>query len=209
MKHPRRAESLIESMVAITIIVIASLTAVNLVNASIRGNEVIGEQLIALNLGLEGIEAFKNLRDTNYLLFAANADACWDDYEASSSSNCGSSRDLSETSTYKLERNLDGTSPLLGWELVEVTDTSNDGFMTLYDYNFDPNDATQIMPLYAQSDLEANMSELTPVQTDKYQRLFSIDYQNDDVYNVTVTVNWNHRGNTKTVTLTRSIAHVF
>ena len=84
----RSAESLIESIVAVSIIVIATAASLSLIRTSLVGNNVIGEKIIAMNLALEGIEALRNIRDSNYLNFPSDPDECWNSIDAQIVDDC-------------------------------------------------------------------------------------------------------------------------
>ena len=62
-----KAESMIETIIAITVIVISSSAAMSLTRTALAGNENIGERIVAMNLAKESIEAVENIRDSNYL----------------------------------------------------------------------------------------------------------------------------------------------
>jgi len=53
-----------------------------------KAAESLTETLIAINLAMESFEALRNLRDTNYLLFASDPDECWDKIEITDVADC-------------------------------------------------------------------------------------------------------------------------
>lgn len=212
--RPRRAESLIETLVAITVIAITTTAAMVLIRTSLTGNEVIGEKIIAMNLALEGIEAVKNIRDTNYLRMSSDADSCWNTLDHWDVTTCTSpSTDFIEHDTYYfLSRNLNHNDPagnlVFEWSMAEAFDTAADGFLTLYEFSEPASGAT--FELYAEAGLVSPV--LTPVEGNEYsfQRLLYIDYGGEtDQFNVVSTVNWWIDGELKTISLTRTIANVY
>lgn len=62
-----RGSSLIEAMVAITVIVTAVSSSLALIQSSITATRVGGQQVTAANLAREGLEVVRAMRDTNWL----------------------------------------------------------------------------------------------------------------------------------------------
>ena len=204
---PRRAESLVESIIAITVITLSTTAALVLIQTSIGGNRVIGEKVFALNLALEGIEAVKNIRDTNYLNFASNPEECWNSVNATAVSNCAT-RDLMEDGdTYYLKRNLRNEEQRLLWTLE-----TNSAYGDISHYEiYDSSGSTVIAEMYAQSGLES-FASFSLIEEDVYTRVLEFsenDYDPDNAIDVTSTVSWENKGNTYTVSLTRTIANVY
>ncbi len=63
----QKGQTLIETLVAAFILTMGISAAIGLANYSLRATTQIKQQLIALGLAREGIEAVKNMRDTNWL----------------------------------------------------------------------------------------------------------------------------------------------
>jgi hypothetical protein len=74
----QKGQSLIETMVAVFILVMGITAALGLANYSLGATTTIRKQIIAMGLAREGIEAVKNMRDTNWL--QANVSATCYDY---------------------------------------------------------------------------------------------------------------------------------
>ena len=68
----RRGQSIIEAMVALSILIIGFLGTIALINRSIGLNRVVADNYTATYLAAEGIEVTKNLIDGNYLKYNAN-----------------------------------------------------------------------------------------------------------------------------------------
>jgi hypothetical protein len=213
MRHPNksssflnRAESLIETVMAVTVIVLVSTTSLSMIRLASNSNEVIGEKVVALNLALEGVEALRNVRDSNYLHFASDADNCWNKFDILAVENCsdGSANEITDGSVYTLSQNLNENRGILfEWKLEEVNDEETEGFLDLYEFD-------ESVPFYAQSDLPS-ASGFESVKEYAFQRLVSINYNDElDSYEASVTVKWTDRGgNSKSVTMTRLIAHIY
>jgi hypothetical protein len=65
-------------VIASVFVLSAGLTgALSLVVGAMQANRTHAERLTASHLAAEGLEAMRNLRDTNYLLYPDKPDACW------------------------------------------------------------------------------------------------------------------------------------
>ena len=65
----RKAETLLEVIIAIFVVALGTTTASTLIISAIQANTFSKDNLVALNLAVEGIEAVRNIRDTNWLKF--------------------------------------------------------------------------------------------------------------------------------------------
>ncbi|MFA4814781.1 MAG: type II secretion system protein [Candidatus Gracilibacteria bacterium] len=208
MRHAKPAESLIETMVAITVIVLATTAALSVLRTSQAGNEVIGKKVIAINLAEEGLEALRNLRDTNYLLFASDPDECWNKLEVTDVADCPTAMEITDGEAYYLTRDFD-SDPVFKWHLTELTDAGTQGYLDLYsiDLNGDGNGEAN---MYAQSHITTVPDMSAPVENrEMFQRIIGIDYPAPDYYDATATIYWYDHGVRQTLSLTRSIAHVY
>ncbi len=106
-------QTLIETMVAMFILVMGIAAAVGLANYALSASGSVNKQLIAMGLAREGMEAVKNMRDTNWLKTPLSA-TCFDFYSQTNTSNCytnwlngtgysGYNIDPGTTSTYILK----------------------------------------------------------------------------------------------------------
>lgn len=215
----RPAESLIETLAAITVIVIATTSAMVLIRTSLMGNEVIGEKLVAMNLALEGIEAVKNIRDTNYLNFASDAENCWNKLNITDVSQCataGPAKTIVDGSTMVLERNFaSGTSRMMSWSLMPLSG-SRTGALSLYNYHADVNnDGTdEDVPFYGKGGLQRTYpGDFTLVDEDAFTRTLDFYYPDgpsSDSFEVTANVAWTDLdGDEHSISLTRTIANVY
>jgi hypothetical protein len=67
LRRPRRGQSFIEAMVAITVIITSISSSLALIQSSITASRIGGMQVVAANLAREGLEVVRGLRDTNWL----------------------------------------------------------------------------------------------------------------------------------------------
>lgn len=65
MKNANKGQIMLESIVAISVIIIALLGIFDLLSRSLSVNRVAGNQYVAANLASEGIEVVKNIIDNN------------------------------------------------------------------------------------------------------------------------------------------------
>lgn len=209
--HPlyhHAAESLIETMVAVTVIALATAGALAILRISLEGNEDIGNKVVALNLAEEAFEALRNIRDTNYLLFAADPDNCWNKYDVTDVNACsdGSAPEITDGETYYLDRSYT-SYPLFEWTLAEVTYSDIHGRLSLYNVDADGDRDTDAQ-IYAKGNL--NETAYTTEVKNAFKRQISIDYETSgNAYDATVTITWTEHGVEKVIALTRSIAHVY
>lgn len=78
VKHQNQAgQTLIETVVAIFILIMGVSSALGLALYSLNASSNISKQIIAVGLAREGLEAVKNMRDTNWLKDLKNT-SCYD-----------------------------------------------------------------------------------------------------------------------------------
>jgi hypothetical protein len=75
--HTRRGQTLIETVAGIFMLVMGISAALGLANYSFSSSTNIVKQMIGLGLAREGVEAVKNMRDTNWLQDTLTANACY------------------------------------------------------------------------------------------------------------------------------------
>lgn len=208
MRHAKRAESIIETLIAITVIVLVTTAALSVLRTAQRGNAVVGNKVIAINLAMEAFEALRNMRDTNYLILSSNPDDCWDTLNVIDVADCASATKISDGVEYFLTQDYVG-EPMFKWSLNQLSDPNAQGFISLYDIdaNLDGNAETQI---YAQSGI-SGLAEMSTQSENRriFQRTIAIDYTNPDYFTASVTVTWTENGVAENLILTRTIAHVY
>ncbi len=210
----RPAESLIETMIAITVIVLASMATLSMLRTSLLGNEVIGEKLVAIELAMEGLDAVKSIRDTNYLLFSSDPETCWNKLGLTITSTCSSATALVDGEEYYLLQNF-GTDPMYRWNL-RPTAVTRDGYLNLFDF---ATSSSTSVPFYSDWH-NASVSAFTTNKTDQFKRVVTIDLHpedslgNDlcasgDCYEATVTVTWIINELEQSISLSRLIPNVY
>lgn len=83
----RRAESLIEVLVAVTVIVMASSSAMMLLTNAIKANAGTRNRIVATSLAREAVEMTENIIRTNMMRFGSYKNLCWNFQEEISKPN--------------------------------------------------------------------------------------------------------------------------
>ncbi len=83
----QQGQTLIETMVAAVVLVMGISAAVGLAIYGLGATTSVTKQLVATGLAREGIEAVKNMRDTNWLSTDISGN-CYDFYTGTSIANC-------------------------------------------------------------------------------------------------------------------------
>lgn len=111
-----RAETLIEVIIAVSILMVIMAPASALYISSTRTIAGNRNDLIAAALAEEGIEMVRNMRDTNLLRFSPKATNCWNTRpEHEDLSNCEAAGNKIAAGRYRLTLN----PSTLAWELKE------------------------------------------------------------------------------------------
>lgn len=77
MKKSQNATSIIEAMIVMLIVVSWVIWMYNIYNQSTKLSNTTKNRIEAIEIAREWIEAMKNIRDTNWLLFWADNTNCW------------------------------------------------------------------------------------------------------------------------------------
>lgn len=73
----KKGETVLEVLMALVILTMASTVATSLIITAMQANLFNRDSLVALNLAQEGIEYMRNVRDSNWLRFSADPQKCW------------------------------------------------------------------------------------------------------------------------------------
>lgn len=95
----KRGETLIEVLLAIIILLVGVTSAIKLFNFINTQRQVTAERIIATNLAREGLEAVRNIRDTNWLRFAGEIRKCWN---LKNPQNCNDVNKIQNNQSYRL-----------------------------------------------------------------------------------------------------------
>lgn len=120
----RRGETLVEVLIALTVLVVGVMGFLRLLGVASVNNQITKERVIATNLAREGLEAVRNIRDTNWLRFGGERRICWNNLNPSvcvdDNPKDGVADDVIEHNQYYLA-SFDSSN--YRWELDSVSPT--------------------------------------------------------------------------------------
>jgi hypothetical protein len=196
---------------ALFVVAVGSAAATSLVVNAMQSNGYSRDNLIALNLAVEGIESIRNVRDSNWLKFGFNKSGCWN--ERPEQASCAGVAINDGTYTVSLDTTVmkwvmtplvtplssslstpitDDPYKLYYRDLHAATDTNGDGNLTN-----DPD-------IYI--DEESALGSGGNSGTSKFYRMITIDYDGIDPtiateMTVTSLVLWQNSGGVSMVNL--------
>ena len=106
--------TIVEAMVVMLIVVIWIIWMYNIYSKSQNLSNTTQNRLIAIDIAREWIEAMTNIRDTNWMIFAANTNLCWN--VLNYNNNCISTANDIPTWSYIIYTNSDNR-----WYLTSKT----------------------------------------------------------------------------------------
>ncbi len=121
-KKTKKAETLVEVIIALFIVAMGAGVSTNLIINALQSSAYSKDSLIATSLAQEGIEAVRNIRDTNWLRFSADKKNCWN--IKPEETVCSPSNKIQQSDNYTA--NLDITN--YSWTLKQnasALDTTN------------------------------------------------------------------------------------
>ena len=77
-----KGETIAETIIALSILAIGITLSTTLMGNSLRNINVSKSRVIAVNIAREGIEAVRNIRDTNWLKYSSKRRICWNNMPA-------------------------------------------------------------------------------------------------------------------------------
>ncbi|MCK5472059.1 hypothetical protein KAI54_02630 [Candidatus Gracilibacteria bacterium] len=204
----RKGETLVEVSVALVLLVVGALSALRLLGLAGISNQITKERVIATNLAREGLEAVRNIRDTNWLRFAGERRRCWNNLDASScldGNSDGIPDDPIEHQKYYFTKfdnvnfrwELDATGLVARLDLRNGLDASDSGYRLQLNANGVYNhDAVGTDTIYFR---EIYTEYIEPDQT-------LAANESANILRVTSKVEWIDRGKINDVTLTTLLA---
>lgn len=117
----KRGETILEVVIAVSVIMVILAPASGLYIASVRTSANNRNDLTAAALAEEGIEIVRNIRDTNFIKFSNKARDCWNTVSGhTDAATCDAAANKIAEGSYQLSVNVDNTSPdYLKWTLSE------------------------------------------------------------------------------------------
>lgn len=73
----KKGETILETIIAMGVLMIGITLASTIIGSSLRNINASKNRIIAINIAREGIEAVRNIRDTNWLKFSSKRRLCW------------------------------------------------------------------------------------------------------------------------------------
>ena len=206
----RRGETIIEVLIAVLVLAVGIIAGVRLLISSGINNELSRERVVATNLAREGIEAVRNIRDTNWLRFAGERRRCWNNADFDSSITCEESgyvgvpiKVIEDQTFYIAKFNSTNfrwelnNSPSDALDLTDGIDTSDEDYRLqidadgLYNHDLSGTDSIYFREIwieYLNDSATAPTSETPPEKA--------------NVIRITSKVEWYDRGKFKNVVLT-------
>ncbi|MCP4522662.1 MAG: hypothetical protein GY828_00420 [Candidatus Gracilibacteria bacterium] len=109
MKKNIQATSIVEAMVVLLIVTLAVTGAYNVFSRTIKLTDSNEYKLVAISMAKEGIEAFTNIRDTNWKVLPGDYTNCWNtlnyDISCFNATPPKTSTDIGHDSSYTIYRN--------------------------------------------------------------------------------------------------------
>jgi len=80
MKNSKKATSIAEAMIIILVVTVWIIWMYKIYTNSMKLSNSVNNKIQAIQIAKEWIEAFTNIRDTNWLIFSADYENCWNTY---------------------------------------------------------------------------------------------------------------------------------
>jgi len=109
MKNTKKATSIIESMIIMLIIVTWITWLYNIFNESTKLSNTTKNRIEAIEIAREGIEAMKNIRDTNWLMYGWDTVNCFNtlNYDQRCIWNISWASYIEDNKSYKIYKHID------------------------------------------------------------------------------------------------------
>lgn len=143
-KKMQVGQSLIETMVAVFILVMGITAALGLANYSFGASTNITKQIIGTGLAREGLEIVKNMRDTNWLKGQKYSD-CYDYVAATTTASCYKDwlKALNANEGYDMNPAAASSTYKVGFDKSKMNSQENFWIFTQENSNFALDAATQ------------------------------------------------------------------
>ncbi len=158
MKNLKNATSIVESLVVVTIIVIWLTWVYNIYSKSMDLTQNVENKIQAIQIAREWIEAVTNIRDTNWFLFSADRENCWNtlNYDENCIWNPSALTRIWDWE-YRIYKDIDNRWILEAWN--NIADFSSEVYRNNYMVYRESN------WLYTQNSSLTNIEELSPIYT--------------------------------------------
>ncbi len=195
----RHGETMLEVLIALTLLLLGAFFAFNtFINATIV-NHITKEHVIATNLAREGLEAVRNIRDTNWLRYAGERRICWNNNDPANCNDTNQDQIPDTPIEHKQAYRVESSASNQRWSLVK--DATNNIRLDLTDG--DVSTADRYFQLQY-DEATGQYSHSTNPDSIYFREIYT-EYLNDtgtalaidessNVLRVTVRVQWNDRG---------------
>jgi hypothetical protein len=195
---------MVEVLIALTVLIIGAMGSLRLLGVAGVNNQLTKERVLATNLSREGIEAVRNIRDTNWLRFAGERRICWNNLDTTACSDVDNDGvadspirnnqaylAVSNTDTYRWQLSSGSISNRLNLDDSEISSDA------IYRLKLDP--ATGLY--------NHNTGEDSPYYREIYTEYLNADQTaasgtSANILRITSRVQWVDRGKISEVTLT-------
>lgn len=209
----KKAESLVEVIMAIFIVALGSSVATSLIISALQANEFSRDNLIALNLAVEGIEAMRAIRDANWLRFSYDKEGCWN--MRPEVTDCLTSPSPITDGNYTVD--LDVTANKYSWGLpdpstlttpLDLNAGGNDPYQVAY-YDIDTAVNSDGFGSSADDhDILATVGGANQTGLSRFYRMVTVNYPSSDPeMDVVSTVQWKSQGVKHQVVLTTRLTN--
>ncbi|MDQ7009503.1 MAG: hypothetical protein Q9M94_04405 [Candidatus Gracilibacteria bacterium] len=179
----KKATSIIEAMVVILIVVTGVIGMFKVYTNSQKLSASTANKIQAIQIAREGIEGVKNIRDTNWILFASDNKNCWNVFDYNNSCIGDTSSDKNKfdilAGSYKISQNSDNRWYL---DLKRTTET----LFSKSDYRNEMEVGLDINGFFTQS---GAVSEIIPLFTREIKISYTTN-SNDPKMEVISVVRW-------------------
>ena len=191
----KKGESLVEVIMAIFVVALGSGVATSLIVSALQANLFSRDNLVALNLAVEGIEAVREIRDANWLRFSYNKDQCWN--MRPDATACGPVNIIAEGKYAVL---LDAAS--YAWNISPTPITAGN-----LDLENSPDSVNSLYQLYYSDTTPSMYVTSITSNASPFYRMVTISYPSPEIMSVSVLVQWKSQGVTHQVSLQTTLTN--
>ena len=210
----KKTESLVEVIMAIFVVAMGSAVATSLIVSALQSNAFSRDNLIALNLAIEGVEAVRSIRDANWVKFSYDKAGCWNMRPEVTDCKDPTAKQIAQ-GNYTIDVNLSPND--YRWAIpnaslpaildLNVSGNGNDPYQLWY-YDINAADGA------GSHDILASLSSSGATKNDesRFYRMIQINYPAtglpaDQEMDVISTVQWKAQGVTHQVVLTSKLTN--
>lgn len=116
-RNHRKGETILETVIAMGILAVGISLASTIVGSSLRSINASKNRIIAISIAREGLEAIRNIRDTNWLKFNSTRRECWNHMPVAGVDTCVNANDPIPPGEYIIYKQpIDAFDATKGWK---------------------------------------------------------------------------------------------